>query len=409
MENKAVRYKKGEQRGERMEKNEVLIIESDKDWISFIKGDTVIWLVCMVMIGGSWGGLGLVGVSRRTVMDTDDIIGMIFIVFCIIAESLFLLLYIYRMWLNIGRKLILDKTGILVKLWFYEKKYSWDDFRIRQLRKKLGKYCYDEGLLLAVYKHPPRQNSNCELFTSIRHPFGGGIVINFKMHRPILVHEIANLYINGEMMAAEKEELLSKLKEWGVDFETERPKNFDIFQDKKGRLQSRRNGTAWILLAAAIWLLLLGFIIYPIFIWKNPVLIAIFIPFFIALVPVYVVITSRKSYRLKMDEKGCIRKFLFLSKRYRWKDLRVKLIASEESHCGEGVLFIKKKSGNSGSASETFSYASLHPYSSFVANFEVFGKMYGEKDALHEISKELFLEKMKEWGVEVEGLPKEER
>ena len=41
-------------------------------------------------------------------------------------------------------------------------------------------------------------------------------------------------------------------------------------------------------------------------------------------------------------------------------------------------------------------------------NFEVFGKMYGEKDALHEISKELFLEKMKEWGVEVEGLQKEE-
>ena len=108
-----------------------------------------------------------------------------------------------------------------------------------------------------------------------------------------------------------------------------------------------------------------------------------------------------------MDEKGCTRKFLFLSKHYQWKNLRVKLVASEESHCGEGVLFIKKKSGNSSSASETFSYASLHPYSSFVANFEVFGKMYGEKDALHEINKELFLEKMKEWGVEVEGLPKE--
>ena len=120
------------------------------------------------------------------------------------------------------------------------------------------------------------------------------------------------------------------------------------------------------------------------------------------------VVTSRKSYRLKMDEKGCIRKFLFLSKRYSWKDLRVKLVASEESHCGEGVLFIKKKSGNSSSVGETFSYASLHPYSSFVANFEVFGKMYGEKDALHEINKELFLEKMKEWGVEVEGLPKAE-
>ena len=33
--------------------------------------------------------------------------------------------------------------------------------------------------------------------------------------------------------------------------------------------------------------------------------------------------------------------------------------------------------------------------------------MYGEKDALHDINKVvIFLEKMKEWGVEVEGLPK---
>ena len=40
-------------------------------------------------------------------------------------------------------------------------------------------------------------------------------------------------------MAAEKEELLSKLKEWGVDFETERPKNFDIFQDLRQFILSR--------------------------------------------------------------------------------------------------------------------------------------------------------------------------
>ena len=73
-----------------------------------------------------------------------------------------------------------------------------------------------------------------------------------------------------------------------------------------------------------------------------------------------------------------------------------------------GCFIHQEKSGNSSSVGETFSYASLHPYSSFVANFEVFGKMSGEKDALHEINKELFLEKMKEWGVEVEGLPKAE-
>ncbi len=383
-----------------MEKDqEKLIIQSDQEWIGYLIGKIFSIVISVVLICVMLIYFVLTDIMR-TKQDVQKLIFMLTILVLLVLSN------IYRYWRNIGRVLILDKTGVLAKMWFYKKKYKWSDLKIKQLRKNLGKY-YEEGVFFAVYKRQPRQNSNCEFFP-IRYPMGG-FNINFKMHRPILVtSRNYTIYINGEIMAVEKEELLSKLKEWGVDFETERPKNFDIFQDKKGRLQSRRNGTAWILLAAAIWLLLLGFIIYPIFIWKNLVLIAIFIPFFIALVPVYVVVTSRKSYRLKMDEKGCIRTFLFLSKRYLWKDLRVKLIASEESHCGEGVLFIKKKSGNSSSASETFSYASLHPYSSFVANFEVFGKMYGEKDALHEINKELFLEKMKEWGVEVEGLPKEE-
>ena len=382
------------------QEKDVLIIKSDKKWKDFFEGEIFFWGISLIWVNA------ILIYCAVNMPDPNKEEGRAMCIVVGLAYSMVIILYIYRLFRKIDRELILDKTGVLVKTWLYKRKYTWDEFQIKQLRINVGEYCYDEALFFAVCKHQPRQSSNCKLFP-IRHPIGS-FCINFKMHRPILAHERANLYINGEIMAAEKEELLSKLKEWGVDFETERPKNFDIFQDKKGRLQSRRNGTAWILLAAAVWILLLGFIIYPIFIWKNPVLIAIFIPFFIALVPVYVVVTSRKSYRLKMDEKGCIRKFLLLSKRYLWKDLRVKLVASEESHCGEGVLFIKKKSGNSGSASETFSYASLHPYSSFVVNFEVFGKMYGEKDALHEINKELFLKKMKEWGVEVEGLPKAE-
>ena len=382
-----------------MEKDqEKLIIQSDQEWIGYLIGKIFSIVISVVLICVMLIYFVLTDIMR-TKQDVQKLIFMLTILVLLVLSN------IYRYWRNIGRVLILDKTGVLAKMWFYKKKYKWSDLKIKQLRKNLGKY-YEEGVFLSAYNYQPKQDSNCEFF-NIRYPFES-FNINFKMHKPILVETNWTKYINGEMMAVEKEELLSKLKEWGVDFETERPKNFDIFQDKKGRLQSRRNGIVWILLATAVWLLLLGFIIYPIFIWKNLVLIAIFIPFFIALVLVYVVVTSRKSYRLKMDEKGCIRKFLFLSKRYLWKDLRVKLVASEESHCGEGVLFIKKKSGNSSSASETFSYASLHPYSSFVANFEVFGKMYGEKDALHEINKELFLEKMKEWGVEVEGLPKEE-
>ena len=39
------------------------------------------------------------------------------------------------------------------------------------------------------------------------------------MHRPILAMPRYSIYINGEIMAAEKEGLLSKLKEWGVEVE----------------------------------------------------------------------------------------------------------------------------------------------------------------------------------------------
>ncbi|EEG91542.1 hypothetical protein COPCOM_00156 [Coprococcus comes ATCC 27758] len=101
----------------------------------------------------------------------------------------------------------------MIKLWFKEKKYGWNDFKFRQVRKNIGEYCYDEGLFLTKHKHQPRQNSNCELF-SIRYP-SGSVVINFKMHRPILANQKTQQYINAEIMAVEKEELLSKLKENG--------------------------------------------------------------------------------------------------------------------------------------------------------------------------------------------------
>ena len=67
-------------------------------------------------------------------------------------------------------------------------------------------------------------------------------------------------------------------------------------------------------------------------------------------------------------------------------------------------MFIKKTEKGKKHNDETYEYSKVHPFSSFSINLEIPGKKFGEKDALHEISKELFLKKMEDWGVDVEGL-----
>ena len=203
------------------EKKEILVIKSDKEWIQYFKARVsgiipfmLMEIVVVIAFNYDLRKRKAVVPEIANVLEKCIIVGFIIV-------NIFLILNIYRMWRDIGRELILDKMGVLAKMCFYEKRYEWKEFKIRQLRKNLGEYCYDEGLFFAIYEHQPKQNSNCEFFP-IRYPFGS-FNINFKMHRPILAVPRYSVYINGEMMAAEKEELLSKLKEWGVDFETERP------------------------------------------------------------------------------------------------------------------------------------------------------------------------------------------
>ena len=134
---------------EQEKSNEVLVVKSDKEWMRYIYRDkTVALLMSMVLLSGTWVGIFLYGVSNGTVKKTSNIILFIF-AFMIIAEIIVILLDIYRYWRDIGRELVLDETGILAKLLFYEKKYQWSDFKIKQLRSNLGEY-YDEGMFFAI-------------------------------------------------------------------------------------------------------------------------------------------------------------------------------------------------------------------------------------------------------------------
>ena len=362
------------------ENNRILVVKSDEKWMKCN-------IIAVIEIGVCW----MVSII------SGDVIFIVFLGILLSTISLWIL------WSE-GKVLILDETGCTVKFLKYKKYMKWDEIETKQLRVNMGMYY--EGVLLSRCKEKPPNTGKSDWYV-LKHPLSS-FQVNFTgMHNP---HLSPNRYVSvkAEMCAIDKELFLKKMEEWGVKIDSVRTLDRKIFFDKKGKMQTKRNGYGWKCLTFCLGIVLIYLLELFIFVLKSGVLIVVFSPFLIALFIILSIVCLEKSYILKMDKKGCTRKVFFLSKHYPWKDLRVKLVASEESHCGEGVLFIKKKSGNSSSASETFSYASLHPYSSFVANFEVPGKMYGEKDALHEISKELFLEKMKEWGVEVEGLQKEE-
>ena len=369
------------------ENNRILVVKSDEKWMKFRKEAVIASLILELM----WCFL-----LKPPV------------VFAIVSPPMIGLVYSLFSWIQDSKVLTLNETGCCIKCFLYKKMYTWDELKNRQMRVKYGDY--KESILMST-NAIPEGKYKCAMFM-FQHPFNS-FVINFcGLHEPFYFGTGKNgsrtYVVEGEVCAIDKDLFFKKMKEWGVAIEKVRVMDESIFYDKSGGICTRRNGYGWKIFSFVLVLIMCACLMFPIVVLKDMGMLFISIPFGIVFLIVYKVIISRKSYCLKMDEKGCTRKFLFLSKHYQWKNLRVKLVASEESHCGEGVLFIKKKSGNSSSASETFSYASLHPYSSFVANFEVFGKMYGEKDALHEINKELFLEKMKEWGVEVEGLPKEE-
>ena len=365
-----------------------LVVKSDHNWLqTMIVYAGSIVLYCSIII--FYKGKGKV--------DFESIV--LDLILIIVA-----IMVILWFWWEGGKTIILSKDGCIVKFVNYKKYYAWNELEVCQLRCDF--FRYEEGVLFARKSDKFLQNGYSVRKYMTVHPFSS-FCVNFK-GKYNLAQRTQGYSMKLEVCPIDRELFFEKMKEWGVTIEAVRVMDEAVFYDKLGEICTRRNGYGWKILSFVLVLIICACLMFPILVLKDMGTLFISIPFSIIFLIIYIVITSRKSYRLKMDEKGCIRKFLFLSKRYLWKDLRVKLVASEESHCGEGVLFIKKKSGNSSSASETFSYASLHPYSSFVANFEIFGKMYGEKDALHEINKELFLKKMKEWGVEVEGLPKEE-
>ena len=112
------------------EKKEVLVIKSDKEWLQYfrIRVNGVILFILMEIVVEVVFNYDLWksrAITHEIAVTLEKCVALMFII-----ANIFLVLNIYRIWRNIGRKLVLDKTGIWTKICFYEKKYEWKDFLI---------------------------------------------------------------------------------------------------------------------------------------------------------------------------------------------------------------------------------------------------------------------------------------
>ena len=102
---------------EQKENSEIIVIKSDKEWIQEIKADTTSHVIGSV---GIIAGISFVLLYPSSVPKWEiELLSS-----PLIIVTILFILDIYRIWRNIGRELVLDKTGILIKLWFKEKKYG---------------------------------------------------------------------------------------------------------------------------------------------------------------------------------------------------------------------------------------------------------------------------------------------
>ena len=296
--------------------------------------------------------------------------------------------------LNFFTVMTLNKNGCKVKIFFKEKEIPWEEMEMKYFCRPYG-YTYKEAVIFGIKKCNKVYCKELSYHLAMN-PLSYFVIYFEGMYNERITEDMQTCFVDKNLF-------MQKMQEWGIVLETDQIIDETEFLDKKGRLRPRKPEAGWRILALGLWFVLAAFVIYLLIYEVDAGEIIIGFPFFVFFFIAYKMVSGLRSSKLWMDEKGCVRKFLFFKKRYPWKKLRVKPIYSPNSHCHEGMLFIKKSRRKSDSAGESYGYTTLHPYRSFLVEFEKQGKKFGDRDIRYEISKDLFFRKMKEWGVEVEG------
>ena len=322
----------------------------------------------------------------------------------LIFMGIFILGYFVAIWLQYYT-LVFDEEGCTKQFMFYHRKYTWDQLVVRQEYSANAEDEYEcdiyrEGIIFRTKKKRTHRKHNIGTY-ELLDPFGS-IVVNYE--GTYMWNHMKGGYV-GKGCEVNKELFLRKMAEWGImvhrvcNNETvlnEKPDQLVAQSDKK----SEEYGKEVIKLTCIVIgiLAVIAGIRYQNIEGVGIILLCLMMCLLLIAMNWYM------DCKVIIDEQGCTKIWWKYKKKYTWDELTVRKICSSIGKYEEGILlatywkFPKEK--------DPRWYYYLHPFSSMVVNFKGMCKMKENLGDECAVDKELLLQCLAEWGIELEDARK---
>ena len=315
--------------------------------------------------------------------------------------AILLLLWFVAIWLQYYT-LIFDKNGCIKKFLFYKKRYTWDELVIKQ-EYNTSYYsldAYREGVFFSTQKvFPKKMKQNIDNYLML-HPFSS-MNVSFEG-----TFRWENIKDGDALRSCEvnKEYFFQKMEEWRVHVNRIEEEHGEELERRKIPeqlvMELDKQRKKWTILipclcnGGIIGLIVMGGGHYTKEMWCFGIAA-------LGILNVMLIVALwYRSYKIIFDSEGCTRIWAKYKKRYTWERLivRKRFISKEDKQ--EGVLFAIKDE-NIEKFKNLRKYFVLHPFSSFIVNFEKEEIAYGYL-VTTAVDKEVFMRCLNEWGIELE-------
>ncbi len=299
--------------------------------------------------------------------------------------------------------LVFDKEGCTKKCMLYKRKYRWDELIVRQeySEKIEDTYVcdtYKEGVVFLTKRKTTKRKNGIGTYTAL-HPFSS-MAVNFK-----------GTYIFGynyleRGSEVNKEQFFKKMDEWGVSIKRVNvEKSLEVPIQLVAQVDEKYEKTILIIRWSGFGVLTIceiAAVVDSIIHSTEDGIIMVLIV--LGALLFFVILDWYNFCKVIIDEQGCTKIWWKYKKKYTWEELSVRRIYASIGIYKEGILLATDWKFPREKDPKWYYY--LHPFSSIVFNFKGERKDGDWSLDACSVDKELLLQCLAEWGIELEDARK---